>query len=43
MSAITLPALVSTAARPTTECKAATVCGSPVGVIRRPINAPVDC
>ena len=38
--AITLPILVNTAAKPTTECKAATVCGRSVGVIRRPINAP---
>lgn len=32
--------LVSTAARPTTECKAATVWGSSVGVMRLPIRAP---
>jgi hypothetical protein len=40
ISAITLPMLVSTAANPTTLCKAATVCGSDVGVMRRPIIAP---
>jgi hypothetical protein len=38
--AITLPILVRTAASPTTECNAATVCGNSVAVMRRPINAP---
>ena len=38
--ASTLPILVRTAANPTTECNAATVCGSSVAVIRRPINKP---
>jgi hypothetical protein len=37
---ITLPMLVSTAARPTTECNAATICGSSVAVMRRPMIAP---
>jgi hypothetical protein len=40
ISAMTLPILVKTAARPTTECRAATVWGRPVGVMRRPIIAP---
>ena len=38
--AITLPKLVMTAARPTTECNAATVCGNSVAVIRRPMMPP---
>ena len=37
---ITLPMLVSTAARPTTECNAATIWGSSVAVMRRPMIAP---
>jgi hypothetical protein len=40
MFAKTLPILVRTAANPTTECNAATVCGNSVAVIRRPINRP---
>lgn len=40
-SASTLPMLVSTAARPTTECSAATICGSSVAVMRRPSSAPM--
>lgn len=39
-SAITLPILVSTAASPTTECNAATIWGSSMAVIRRPIESP---
>jgi hypothetical protein len=39
-SVMTLPILVKTAARPTTECKAATVWGKSVGVILRPITIP---
>lgn len=38
--AITLPMLVRTAAKPTTECRAATVCGRSVAVVRRPIKRP---
>ena len=37
---MTLPILVRTAARPTTECNAATICGSSVAVMRRPMIAP---
>ena len=37
---MTLPMLVITAARPTTECSAATVCGRSVGVIRFPMSNP---
>lgn len=33
--------LVRTAARPTTECSAATICGSSVAVIRRPSIVPM--
>ena len=40
MFASTLPMLVKTAANPTTECSAATVCGSSVAVMRRPISKP---
>ena len=40
-SASTLPMLVNTAAKPTTECSAATIWGSSVGVILRPRSAPM--
>jgi hypothetical protein len=39
-SARTLPILVKTAASPTTECNAATICGSSVAVTRLPIIEP---
>lgn len=38
--AMTLPMLVKTAARPTTECRAATVWGRSVGVMRLPMIKP---
>lgn len=40
-SASTLPMLVNTAARPTTECNSTTICGSPVTVMRRSRSAPM--
>ncbi len=39
-SAMTLAMLVKTAARPTTECRAATVWGKLVAVMRRPMTRP---
>lgn len=40
-SASTLAILVRTAARPTTECSAATICGKSVAVILLPNTVPI--